>query len=768
MKNPITEADEEFREKENNTSLLRLLKLTLGYHCKSCCFISTIILNIIFYIIFFLLIYFVIGFDSKLDYNMARLNPIKAFDEFLEINVYPINDVALFINESYANYSNARIRLTNDKREFDEGIKNSLSGKAYFNLENVENDQIIDYFYKSNRRKENYQKNVSLPFISAFLQTRNITVQQESGKLPRLEDNIENITFVCYLFFIFSVVFVIFVFGIFTECNFFWLFFTGINRCKVLSVNIITIMIYSVFSSLIETFILWSVKQFGEHNFLLILLLFLLPKIEKILLGFLIMIFSQYMIYNVLRTILFLILPNLFWAALFVLLMVCNSSIVYALSLFSSSVCQLSGFAALFEVGLRGYSLTFGNLDVGPYLSFRGFILASVIRIFIYFVLYAFFDLFFVRTPNNLSFYNICSLDCIKSYFSQPKEIKNFDPDAPFITVEDISKSYSVNTGKLYALNKNSFTIEQNEIIVLVGPDGCGKSTLIKSMTGICECDSGTLYLHGKKAESGFREIQRYLGISFHGNKFDYDETDFKDGMSIKNIYSYSIFEFCTKVLGISDIDVQNMLSLFELYNFPEMKIKEISWSQKRRFNVALAFFGSPKFVVLDEPTRGVGFASKQIIWKAISQLKNRKTIFITSRYLEEEAENIASRIFIMKSGNIINQGTPSKLRRDYKCGYKLTVTGSKVNMNELVSLCDKFTEDSELDEDENAIIIPESEDISDLLDQIEQMKTKLGIDDYTISLKRLSDVILRIVADEEYKETFKWDAEKKTVFFIQ
>ena len=751
MEIPLIESDEETREAVNSINLWRLLSVTLQYFCKNKMFFSVIIVNCICY--FFVVIFgFCFGsyYDLYRDYNTSSLYPMKVFDEFSEINVYPINDVALFINESSVNYSNIHIRLTNDKREFDEGIKNSLSGNAYFNLENVENDQIIDFYYKSNRRKENYQKRVSLPFISALLQTHNITVQQESGKLPQVASDLYQCFFMFILITLINSSFS-FAFGFFlySKNKPFLFSLSGVNRCKMLLARIISILIYAVFASFVRVLILLPIRYFGGHNLLLLFLLVLLPKIEKLLIWLLFCIFFNNMLFMLdeFRLTLIAILISAIYGILFNCF--ADSNTIYAFSLFSPTVCQFSGFAALFDAGLRGYSLSFGNLDAGPFLSFKNFILTSVIRIIIYFVLYTFFELFYVRIPGSNRFYlhNICSLNCIKAYFSQPKEIKCFDPDAPFIRVEDISKSYSSNTGKLYALNNTSFTIEQNEIIVLVGPDGSGKSTLINSITGIIECDSGTLYLHGQKAESGFSEIQKYLGISFQEDKLTFDGYKKNNEDIIKKDINTIIFY--NKVVGVSDDDLQNIFSLVETDD-NETLYKIIPYGQKRRLDIALALFGSPKFVVLDEPTRGVGFASKQIIWKAISQFKNTKTIFITSRYLEEEAESIASRIFIMKSGNIINQGTPSKLRCDYKCGYKLTVTGSKVNMKELVSLCDKFTEDSEFDEDENAILIPESEDISDLLDQIEQMKTELGIDEYTISLKRLSDVISRLVADEE------------------
>ncbi|EAY18294.1 hypothetical protein TVAG_254060 [Trichomonas vaginalis G3] len=183
-----------------------------------------------------------------------------------------------------------------------------------------------------------------------------------------------------------------------------------------------------------------------------------------------------------------------------------------------------------------------------------------------------------------------------------------------------------------------------------------------------------------------------------------------------------------------------------------------LSAGQKRIVSTAMAFIGSPPLVILDEPTVGVDVRKRQLVWNIASYFKNTTTI-IASHSLEE-GEAVASRLFVMEAGKLKFQGTPSELREEYHCGYRLKVIANEDDeedmdeiVNQLLELTKTVIEDAAIDfERGDSIMLPVCDQIPQLMKTLDEKIGSLKVTGFTISIENLEHVMLRMIANgDEY-----------------
>ncbi|EAX92132.1 ABC transporter family protein [Trichomonas vaginalis G3] len=307
---------------------------------------------------------------------------------------------------------------------------------------------------------------------------------------------------------------------------------------------------------------------------------------------------------------------------------------------------------------------------------------------FAFYFLFWFFNLMLPRPAGTppIGFRNLFSCGHWGKIFRCGKSARIVhDESEHFISVENIDKRYGFST---HALKNVSFNIDEGEIIILIGPNGCGKSTLLNSMTGSIDCNSGKLRLFGEVAGGGFSDLQQFLGICFQENIFF-------EKMSVRNQLT-----FFAQIRGLEGDKltetVDHFIDIFGLSECEDSFATVLSGGQKRKLCIAMAFIGKPAFVILDEPTAGIDVTTRQLIWKAISSMNI--TSLVSSHSLEE-AESVSSRLFVMRSGELVFDGPSNELRRKYHCGYRLApmynFQGDTQEMNDrILEFCKKEIED--------------------------------------------------------------------------
>ncbi len=219
------------------------------------------------------------------------------------------------------------------------------------------------------------------------------------------------------------------------------------------------------------------------------------------------------------------------------------------------------------------------------------------------------------------------------------------------IEVRGVEKRF----GNFVALNGISLVVEQGEFFALLGPNGAGKTTLITALAGLTRATAGTLSVMGHDVVNDYREARRALGIVPQEIVFD-------PFFSVRETLRFQAGYFGIARSKALDSWIDALLAKLSLTDKADQNMRQLSGGMKRRVLVAQALVHRPPVIVLDEPTAGVDVELRQTLWAFIRELNAQgHTILLTTHYLEE-AQQLCTRIAMMKAGKIVAMDTTGHL----------------------------------------------------------------------------------------------------------
>lgn len=219
------------------------------------------------------------------------------------------------------------------------------------------------------------------------------------------------------------------------------------------------------------------------------------------------------------------------------------------------------------------------------------------------------------------------------------------------IAINSISKSY----GKLKALNSISLDIEQGELFGLIGPDGAGKTTLIRLITSLLLPDKGNISVFGMDSVKDFRKIRNIVGY-MPGRFSLYTDLTVQENL-----------EFFAGVFGTT---IQENYSLIKdiyihLEPFKNRLAGKLSGGMKQKLALSCALIHRPKLLLLDEPTTGVDAVSRREFWDMLRKLKDEGiAILVSTSYMDEAS--MCEKISLMQNGKALGVDTPEGLIEKY------------------------------------------------------------------------------------------------------
>lgn len=220
------------------------------------------------------------------------------------------------------------------------------------------------------------------------------------------------------------------------------------------------------------------------------------------------------------------------------------------------------------------------------------------------------------------------------------------------VTIHNVAKKY----GDVTAVNNLSLEIAKGEMFALVGPDGVGKTSLIRMLCGLVKPDSGTVHILGFDVHTQLNEVKKRIG--YLSQKFSL----YGDLTIDENI------EFFAEIHAVKNFRQRRdeLLEFTRLTPFRNRLAEKLSGGMKQKLALACTLIHTPEIIFLDEPTTGVDPVSRRDFWKVLSQLlKSGITILMTTPYLDE-AERCA-RVALMNTGTILVQGTPAEVKNAMK-----------------------------------------------------------------------------------------------------
>lgn len=240
------------------------------------------------------------------------------------------------------------------------------------------------------------------------------------------------------------------------------------------------------------------------------------------------------------------------------------------------------------------------------------------------------------------------------------------------IHVHNLVKAF----GEVRAVDGVSFDVKAGEIFAFLGPNGAGKTTTIQMLTTLLRPTEGTITLDGLDPTTKPLEVRQRFGIVFQDPSLDVELTAYE------NMDLHGVLYHVPRKLRVER--TQALLTLFELWERKDARVKTFSGGMKRRLEIARGLLHTPKILFLDEPTLGLDPQSRNQLWTHVKHLNETEgvTVFLTTHYMDE-AERVAQRIAVIDRGKIVALGSPDELKRqtntDSLEAAFLSLTGSAI-----------------------------------------------------------------------------------------
>lgn len=206
----------------------------------------------------------------------------------------------------------------------------------------------------------------------------------------------------------------------------------------------------------------------------------------------------------------------------------------------------------------------------------------------------------------------------------------------------------------LVAVNGVDLEIKKGELFSLLGPNGAGKTTTIRMLCCLLKPTKGSASVLGYDIVKEPFRVKRLIGVSP------------QETILSERLNCWENLALIGRVHGLSSDDVgrrsKELLETMGLMERAKDLVRNFSGGMKRRLSIAMALISDPQVLFLDEPTLGLDPQARRVIWEYIAELRGRKTVLLTTHYMEE-ADFLSERIGIIDQGRIVALGTSQELK---------------------------------------------------------------------------------------------------------
>ncbi|MFN3412570.1 MAG: ATP-binding cassette domain-containing protein [Thermoanaerobaculum sp.] len=217
----------------------------------------------------------------------------------------------------------------------------------------------------------------------------------------------------------------------------------------------------------------------------------------------------------------------------------------------------------------------------------------------------------------------------------------------PVVVVENVTIRY----GTVMAVSSVSMTVFPGEILALIGPDGAGKTSLLRAIAGLQQVHQGKVEVFGLDAWKHRRKLHHQLGYLAQHFAL-YGDLSVNENLA-----------FIGHLMGLKHWQKRRTLLLerLGLARFRERRAHALSGGMKQKLALAASLMHDPKLLVLDEPTTGVDPISRREFWRLLGEfVAEGLSLIVATPYLDEAQR--ASRVVLFHRGQVIAQGSPQEL----------------------------------------------------------------------------------------------------------
>ncbi|XP_066148940.1 phospholipid-transporting ATPase ABCA3-like isoform X2 [Euwallacea fornicatus] len=321
----------------------------------------------------------------------------------------------------------------------------------------------------------------------------------------------------------------------------------------------------------------------------------------------------------------------------------------------------------------------------------------------------------------------------VETYHLQEMEVGRLPKGIELI---NLSKTY----GKKIVVQNLSLDIYQDQITVLLGHNGAGKSTTMGMITGMIKKSGGHIVMNGKEIRSN-SDVTQSIGLCPQHNLF------FPDLTVAEHLKFFAMMK--GKSFGEAERELNDLLELLHLTEKKNDMAHTLSGGMKRKLCLGMAVIGGSKVLILDEPSSGMDPQSRRHMWDLLLQWRNQKTILITTHFMEE-ADALGDWIAIMNEGKLLCYGTPMYLKKIYDTGSNLILLIEKnqdldkvvKNIEKEIGMHINNVKCKSINGNEVQFLIPSGNYVK-MFQHLEANKEKFHIENISFTNTTLEDVFL-------------------------
>lgn len=221
----------------------------------------------------------------------------------------------------------------------------------------------------------------------------------------------------------------------------------------------------------------------------------------------------------------------------------------------------------------------------------------------------------------------------------------------PAVEIRGLVKRF----GSINAVDGLDLDIYDNEIFVLLGPNGSGKTTTLLIISTVYKPTSGDVLVHGYSVVRDGDKVRKLVGIAFQEPKALWMDTP------------YDLLFWHSLAVGYSWSDakrvVREVMEELNIWEYRGKMISELSGGTRKKVEVAKILIQKPKVAIFDEPTAQLDVIARHVVWRKIMEMKKEGSTVIVATNDMNEAEKLAERIGIIHRGRLKALGTVSQLK---------------------------------------------------------------------------------------------------------
>jgi ABC-2 type transport system ATP-binding protein len=209
--------------------------------------------------------------------------------------------------------------------------------------------------------------------------------------------------------------------------------------------------------------------------------------------------------------------------------------------------------------------------------------------------------------------------------------------------------------GTVTAVDKVSLCVPPGSIYGFLGPNGAGKTTTIRMLLGLIRPGAGEIHLFGRSLSDQRLELLRRVGSLVESPSL------------YQHLTGWENLELIRRMIGGKRNDIDRALGIVHMEDAAQRLVREYSLGMRQRLGLAMALYGQPELLILDEPTNGLDPAGIHEMRELICGLPQEGITVFLSSHLLSEVEQMATQIGIINAGRLIFQGIPDELRAHYQ-----------------------------------------------------------------------------------------------------